>query len=296
MTDPLVTIAMPFYNCERTLAVAIQSVLDQTYRNFELIVSDDGSTDKSASIVRAFNDPRIKLLTHKDRARLAVRLNECIDNARGEYFARMDADDISYPDRIEKEVRFLQSHADIDLVGTQMLVFQAEGDPIGKIQGPTHHRDLVSRALLGIRVWHATWCGKRAWFQTHRYDPRCALAQDQELLFRAHKVSSYAVIPELLYGNRVDALRLKKMLWYRVLWMRYMNWHLRGFGGFVKRLGLAGLLLGKALVDTFAMTTGLQYKILRHRANPLSASEIQCWERIRHKFFEPGATVLKTNA
>jgi glycosyltransferase involved in cell wall biosynthesis len=287
---------MPFYNCERTLAVAIQSILDQTYRNFELLLCDDGSTDKSTSIVRDFNDPRIKVLSHKHRAHLAVRLNECIDNARGEYFARMDADDISYPDRIEREVRFLQTHLKIDLVGTQMLVFEGEGIPIGKIVGPTEHQELVRRPMLGVRVWHATWCGKLSWFQTHRYDPRCALAQDQELLFRAHKVSSFAVIPELLYGNRVDALHLKKMLRYRVLWMRYMTWHLRGVGGLVKRIGLAGLLLGKAAVDTFAMTTGLQYKILRHRANPLSPSEIQSWEPVRRKFFDPSARASRTDA
>jgi len=289
MNEPLVTVAMPFYNCERTLEAAIQSILDQTYGNFELILCNDGSTDGSAEIVASFHDARIKLITHSDRARLAVRLNECIDNARGYYFARMDADDISYPDRIEKQVRFLEQHSDIDLVGTQMLVFQGGGNPVGKIQGPTQHEELVSRALLGIRVWHATWLGKRSWFQAHRYDPRCALAQDQELLFRAHKVSAYAVIPELLYGNRVDALHLKKMLWYRVLWMRYMSWHLRGFAGYLKRIGLGCLLLGKAAVDTFAMTTGLQYKILRHRANPLSRSEIVGWEPIRRKFFATGA-------
>ena len=285
MSDHLVTVAMPFYNCDRTLAAAIQSILDQTYQNFELILCDDGSTDKSAAVVRSFDDPRIRLLSRKERGRLAIRLNECIDHARGDYFARMDADDISYPDRIEKQVRFLQSHAGIDLVGTQMLVFQGEGDPVGKIYGPTQHRELVSRAILGIRVWHATWLGKRSWFHKHRYDPRCALAQDQELLFRAHKASSYAVIPELLYGNRVDALRLRKMLWYRVLWMRYMGWHLRGPSGYLKYIGLASLSLGKAAVDTFAMTTGLQYKILRHRASPLSPSEIARWEPVRCRFF-----------
>ena len=282
--QPLVTIAMPFYNCEQTLRAAVDSILQQTYTNFELLLSDDGSTDRGLELAHTFSDPRIRVFSSKQRGRLAMRLNECIAAARGSLFARMDADDISYPKRIEKQVRFLQDRSEIDLVGTHMIVFDGNYSAVGKMTGATEHDRLTRTALLGFKLFHGTWMGSVAWFRMHGYNQKCILGQDQELLYRAHRVSRYAVIPELLYGYRQSDLDLKKMLNSRLDWFRYMSWYLTGPVGWAKRGLLAGLMLGKAGVDTFAIKTGLRYKVLRHRGAPLDAEQIAEWGKIGDRF------------
>ena len=107
MTNPVITIAMPFYNSAATLELAIRSLLNQSYGDFELLLCDDGSDDQGLAIARSFDDPRVICWSDGRRLRLAARLNECIDRARGRYLARMDADDIAYPDRLERQMAFL---------------------------------------------------------------------------------------------------------------------------------------------------------------------------------------------
>src|SRR5882757_9219656 len=109
MTRPEITIAMPFYNSAATIELSLRSLLNQTYGDFELLLCDDGSTDKGLAIARSFNDPRIICWSDGRRRHLAARLNECIGRARGDYLARMDADDISYPERFALQVDFLDS-------------------------------------------------------------------------------------------------------------------------------------------------------------------------------------------
>ena len=110
VNKPLVSIAMPFYNAERTIATSIRSILLQSHTNWELLLCDDGSTDASRALAGSFHDPRIVVWGDQQRLQLGARLNECIERARGEYIARMDADDIAYPRRLEKQLRFLMDH------------------------------------------------------------------------------------------------------------------------------------------------------------------------------------------
>src|SRR5690606_13478656 len=105
MTDNVfVTMGMPVYNAEKFIKMAINSVLQQSHRNFELIITDDGSTDQSMDIVESFNDSRIVLIKDSNNKGISHRLNQQIDLAKGKYFLRMDSDDIMFPDRIEKEI------------------------------------------------------------------------------------------------------------------------------------------------------------------------------------------------
>src|ERR1700733_14082702 len=121
MTNPIITIAMPFYNSAATLELAIRSLLNQSYGNFELLLCDDGSDDQGFAIARSFDDPRLICWSDGRRLRLAARLNECIDRARGLYLARMDADDIAYPDRLARQLAFLGSHPDVDLCSAGIM-------------------------------------------------------------------------------------------------------------------------------------------------------------------------------
>src|ERR1700743_863972 len=114
MPNPVITIAMPFYNCAATLELAIRSLLNQSFGDFELLLCDDGSDDQGLAIARSFDDPRVICWSDGRRRRLAARLNECIDRARGQFLARMDADDISYPDRLARQLAYMEANPDVD--------------------------------------------------------------------------------------------------------------------------------------------------------------------------------------
>ena len=107
MTDPLLSVLLPCCNGGAALGPALQSILAQTFGDFELLFLNDGSTDQSVEMARAFNDPRIRILGGAERCGLPIRLNQGVAQARGQFVARMDADDISFPQRFEKQLAYL---------------------------------------------------------------------------------------------------------------------------------------------------------------------------------------------
>ena len=166
-----ISVIMGIYNCEATLGAAIESILGQTYTDFELIMCDDDSTDGTYALAQSYAEKfgNVKLLKNEKNMRLAYSLNRCLSVAEGEYIARMDADDLSLPDRFEKQVEFLDSHRDIDLVGTALTVKDGdkllynrvfEYDPIKSVyltSSPFNHPTVMMRksvldALGGYRV------------------------------------------------------------------------------------------------------------------------------------------------
>jgi glycosyltransferase involved in cell wall biosynthesis len=116
--SPLVSVLMPAYNAEQFIAEAIDSILAQTYTNWELIVINDGSTDRSREIVAAFTDSRIRLIDNEKNMGIVATLNRAIDAATGDYCARMDADDVCFPERLAVQVRFMERHPDCGICGT----------------------------------------------------------------------------------------------------------------------------------------------------------------------------------
>lgn len=123
--DKLVSVVMSVYNGQKYLSEAIESILNQTYTNFEFIIIDDGSTDNSLEIVQKYakEDDRIRVIVNEKNIGLAKSLNKGIALARGEYIARMDADDVSLPERFEKQVSFFKSNSNVGLLGTNIKVF-----------------------------------------------------------------------------------------------------------------------------------------------------------------------------
>ena len=126
----LVSVIMGTYNCEKTIGYAIESILRQTYKNFEFIICDDGSTDDTLSIIKAYaeKDTRITVLYNECNMRLAASLNRCLHVARGKYIARMDADDESLPTRLEIQIDFLEKHPEYDVVGCNRIIFDGNGN------------------------------------------------------------------------------------------------------------------------------------------------------------------------
>ena len=130
MSVSKVSILMGIYNCADTLGDAIESIIHQTYTNWELIMCDDGSSDDTYKVAQNYQKiypKRIILLKNEKNIRLAATLNHCAEYATGKYIARMDGDDLSAPDRLEKQVDFLETHSDYDLVGTYMKAFDENG-------------------------------------------------------------------------------------------------------------------------------------------------------------------------
>lgn len=121
--DILVTVLMPAFNAEQYLDSAIKSIVDQTFKDFEFLIVDDGSTDSTLRILKNYKDDRIRLVKNKRHLGLADTLNKGIELARGEYIARMDSDDISLKKRLEVQVNYLKKHSDVDIVGSWVYAF-----------------------------------------------------------------------------------------------------------------------------------------------------------------------------
>ena len=207
---PLVSVGLAFHNAQQTIEPAIRSILAQTYPHWELIVFDDGSTDQGAELLYRLvaKDPRVKVYRDQKRRGLAFRLNQVIDLANGRYIARMDADDVCYPDRLACQLRFLEDRPDIDLVGTGAMVFAAEGSAIGLFPVRQTHANICAAPLSGFLLAHPTWMGRSEWFRRFRYCPKVQRAQDQELLLRAYRDSRFAALPEPLLGYRQERISL----------------------------------------------------------------------------------------
>lgn len=137
----MISIIMGLYNAEDTISEAIDSIINQTFKEWELIICNDGSTDNGAMTVEqyVYKDSRIKLIHNEKNMGLNYTLNHCLEYASGEYIARMDADDISLPTRLEKEFMFLETNKEYSIVSTPMIYFDENGDfAVGKaINNPT---------------------------------------------------------------------------------------------------------------------------------------------------------------
>src|SRR5260221_3087417 len=130
MTAPPLTVLMAFHNDAPFIAEAIDSILNQTYGDFEFVIVNDASNDGSRDIVACYTDPRIRLLDNPTNLRLARSLNRGLEAARGALVARLDANDVARPDRLEKQMRFMHDHPEIALVGGQYELIDTRGRPI----------------------------------------------------------------------------------------------------------------------------------------------------------------------
>ncbi len=151
MNRPLVSVIMPVCNASAYLYEALNSTLYQTYKNIEVVIVDDACTDDSMDIVHSFYDKRIRVIRNTENIGLAASLNKAIQLAHGEYLARMDADDIAFPDRIEKQVTFFEQHPEVDVLGTAM---QYIGHSTYLNFFPEHHEACKSFLVFNVCFGH----------------------------------------------------------------------------------------------------------------------------------------------
>jgi len=210
---PRVSVIMPFYNAARYLKQSVESILNQTFRDFEFILIDDGSTDGSYEIASNFKDPRI-VLHRQDNQGLTRSLNRALAmvSPDAEFVARMDADDWSYPARFERQVRFLEAHRDIAGVGCWYEIID-ESDRVLKTVRPSPAPSAVRRSL----AWHASIMHPSLLVQKYYllkiggYDERYRYAQDRDLLLRITRSYKLSLVPEVLlkYRNASSSVSVK---------------------------------------------------------------------------------------
>jgi glycosyltransferase involved in cell wall biosynthesis len=198
-------VLLPVWNGEAFLAEAIESMLRQTFSSFELLVIDDGSTDRSVAIVEEFasRDERVRVLRRAHEG-LPMTLNAGIAAARGEYVARMDADDISVPDRLQKQVAYLDAHPACVAIGSSIEVVDETGQHIGLKTFATTH-DAISAALLrGVSaIAHPTVVARRDVLRAAGgYDAQRFPSEDFDLWFRMIESGELANFPEALLQHR----------------------------------------------------------------------------------------------
>lgn len=195
---PKVSVLMPVYNAEKFLKEAIDSIIEQSYSDWELIIINDGSIDKSEQIILSYNDDRIKYIVNESNLGLIATLNKGIDLCQGKYIARMDADDISTPDRLEKQVAFLDKHPEYAICGCQAKVIDNNGLPTGQILNLYDNEYLQINLLFSVPFIHPGVMIRNTVLKENRYNDNYKHAEDYELWSR--------IAPNYKVGNISDFL------------------------------------------------------------------------------------------
>lgn len=204
---PAISIGIPFYNAEATILDAVRSVFLQTHQDWELILLDDGSTDRSLQLAKSIDDARVSVYSDGKNYRLAARLNQIARLAKHDFIARMDADDLMSPVRIERQLKLLSLRPDIDLVSTGVCSLTDDFRPTG-IRGISEKSGVTPRGLLSGNsgIVHASLVGRRAWFLRNNYRENLARSEDANLWVRAfsNEDLSIAFINKPYYYYRED--------------------------------------------------------------------------------------------
>lgn len=201
----LISILMPTYNVEKFVEEAVQSILVQTYKNFELIIVDDCSTDETFEILQrlATEDDRIRLFRNKVNSKICKTLNRAFAHAKGEFICRMDGDDVSTPERLEVLKEFIDKHPDVSLVGSNMITIDEDGREVSRkryirtnryIQWGNHYQPCVAHIWLAKRKVYDALYGYR----------EVPYVEDWDFLLRGqNKGFHYANVDEFIYKCRI---------------------------------------------------------------------------------------------
>ncbi len=204
---PPITVLMSVYNAEKYLSDAIESILNQTFRNFEFLIINDGSTDRSIEILHKYAaaDERIRLVNNETNKGLIACLNDGIEKSVGEYIARMDADDISLPYRLEKQYDFLEKHPNYVCVGCKSIMIDPHGEDLKVFPFYGGNEAIVKAMLNGVGgaiIHPSAMIRKSTLLKSGGYNPDFLHAEDMDLFLRLTELGLVANIPEILFKYR----------------------------------------------------------------------------------------------
>jgi glycosyltransferase involved in cell wall biosynthesis len=202
--NPYITVLMPVYNGDKYLREAIDSILNQSFHDYEFLIIDDGSTDRSAEVIESYNDSRIQFVRNKVNLGLIAALNMGLALARGEYVARMDQDDISLPERLKKQADFMDQHSNLGICGTWSQTF-GEVEKSWLTSFPVGHVEIMSQLLFNTAISHPTAMFDMKKFRSLnlRYDMNALHAEDYNLWVEASDYFNLGNVPEVLLLYRV---------------------------------------------------------------------------------------------
>jgi glycosyltransferase involved in cell wall biosynthesis len=211
MQTPLISVILPVYNCEKYISTAIQSILNQTYSNFELIIINDNSTDNSEKEINAFKDPRIKYNKNPENLKLIQTLNIGIQLSKGEYIARMDADDISYPERFEKQIIFLEKNKEVGVLGTSFKLLKENSlndnrfEGIIKVKYPFNSEEIAFELIYNNVILHPSVMFRKSIFDQHKtfYNIEYTHAEEYYLWTELILKTKFANLEDCLLEYRV---------------------------------------------------------------------------------------------
>jgi len=192
---PLISVIIPVFNGNGYLPAAIQSILSQTYRNLEVIIIDDGSTDNSYEIIKRFAkiDSRVRTYRNPKNLNIAHTLNRGIKLAKGQFIARMDADDVALPHRLERQIHYLRLHPEVVIVGGQVRTIDIEGKALGRKLFPISNKQIREALYTSNPIQHPTAMINHALLPKNFswYNPALPPAEDYDLFFRLGKFGNY---------------------------------------------------------------------------------------------------------
>jgi glycosyltransferase involved in cell wall biosynthesis len=212
-TSPKITVLLPVYNCELYIKTAVESILNQTFTDFELLIIDDASTDATVSIIQKIEDSRIQLIQKPVNSGYTHSLNYGLQLAKGEYIARMDADDISYPERFAKQIAYLEMHLEVVVCGTTYKIV----DNDKRITLPEHHEAIKIGLLWGNCILHPSVMIRKKVIADFsiQYNTSKEPAEDYDIWVRLLSIGKLHNLQEVLveyrvYGNQVSRKRAEE--------------------------------------------------------------------------------------
>jgi glycosyltransferase involved in cell wall biosynthesis len=203
---PSVSVVMPVYNCEKYVELAIKSILHQTFKDFEFVIVDDASTDKTFSVLKKYarQDKRIRLSRNKENVQIANALNKAVSLSKSDIIVRMDADDFSYPKRIELQYKFLIKNPNIAIVGSNMDIMDEKGIIVSKREYVTNSDHLKRISFRYSPFAHPSVTFRKSIFEEFGgYDPQMVPCEDIDLWFKIGSKYEFANIAKTLIKYRL---------------------------------------------------------------------------------------------
>lgn len=281
--DPLVSVVLATRNGRRCVGNAINSVLSQSYNNFELIVVDDASTDETKRRVLAFNDSRIRYVKNSERRGLTKSLNIGLDEVNGKYVARIDDDDVWIDvEKLKKQVEFLEASSKIGVCGTQHIVVDENGNETGHLFFAMEDEAIRQRMLSGNQFVHSGVCiRKSALDEVGGYDESLKYAQDFELWLRIGRkyklanISDFCVAKRLGRGSVTSRHNLKQVMSYVSSASRYR----RDYPGFYRNLPM----YGREIMINIILSKNMYYQLSAIKKSVLKFAGIRSVEQRSEK-------------
>jgi glycosyltransferase involved in cell wall biosynthesis len=204
MSQPIVSVIITAYNRERFVGDAIGSILCQTFRDFELIVVDDGSSDGTVAAIQSFGDPRVRLIRHSRNRGIPAARDSGLERARGRFVAWLDSDDVARPHRLERQVRFLEKHPEVAMIGTCAGKLNGSGKPLGGVRIPPFaHDDIAAWLLFTSAFQQSSTIGRAAILKRFPYRAEYSVCEDLDLTIRLSREHLLRNLPEVLIDRRL---------------------------------------------------------------------------------------------